>query len=27
MRNTFGACLGRAQEKHPVEIYWFEQNV
>lgn len=27
MKNTFGACLGRAQEKFPVRIFWFEQNV
>lgn len=26
-RNIFGACIGRAQQKYPVEIYWFEQNV
>lgn len=27
IRNIVGACLGRAQEKFPVKIYWIDANV
>ena len=27
IRNIIGACLGRAQKKHPVKIFWVDANV
>ncbi len=27
LRNIIGACIGRAQQKYPVKIYWFDSNV
>ena len=27
LRNIVGACLGRAQKKYPVKVFWVDANV